>query len=188
MSPDKSAVVQIFEALDLEVLWCNFSPFQSQENVLNWARWLQLPSGEAIISNVEAETHTLDFIDFFPNIFICLLQVLIQAGNAALKLMRSSTSLWSTEKMVGCGMLTYKLYQSMFVWKKKISVCIYSFTAPVLIIQHSKWNSGWLFSSLPPSSRLQATTLWTSDVHCVHIAHWFYEQLNSRVLNYDYIC
>lgn len=57
MSTDKSAVVQIFEARDLEELWCNFSPFQSQENVLNWVRWLQFPSGEAIVPNVEAETH-----------------------------------------------------------------------------------------------------------------------------------
>lgn len=56
-----------------------------------------------LISNVEAETNILDLIDLFPNIFICLLQVLIQAGNTTLKLMRSQTSLWNTEKMVGCG-------------------------------------------------------------------------------------
>lgn len=69
MSTDKSAVVQIFKALDLEVLWCNFSHFQSQENALSWARCLQLPCSGAIISNVETETHILDSIDVIPNIF-----------------------------------------------------------------------------------------------------------------------
>jgi len=50
-----------------------------------------------------------------------VLQVLIQAGNTTLKLMRSSTSLWNKEKMSGCDsetVLRHKLYQNVFVCKK----------------------------------------------------------------------
>lgn len=116
MSTDESAVVQIFEALDLEVLWCNFNVtlLESRECV-EQGKVAAAPTWEGrgsflLISNVEAETNILDLIDLFPNIFICLLQVLIQAGNTTLNLMRSQSSLWNTEKMVGCGLETVDIW------------------------------------------------------------------------------
>lgn len=134
--------------------------------------WTEQGCCSSIISPVEAETHTLDLIDLFQIfLYVCFKYCYRQEIK---QLMRSPTSLWNTEKMAGCGsetVVTYKLNQNLFVWKK-LSVCLYNFIAPVPTIQHSKWNSGWLFSSLPPSPCLQATALWTSDVHCVHIAVW----------------